>query len=88
MGRLLQNHLPTHRICSRCQKPMAMSTQGDLCPACQNEALYKEIKEYIQNNDVTELEVAEKFNLPLSQVKSWVKDGRLVYKNSFYHSDN
>ena len=88
MTKRLQEALPTHRTCAKCHRPIAASTQGDLCPTCLNDEFYREIKEYIQENDVTELEVAEKFNLPLSQIKEWIKDGRLVYKSSFFHSED
>lgn len=72
---------PRYRICSRCGKPMAHGVSGDVCPVCQDAIIYPQVREYIEKNDVTEVEVAEHFNIPLYQVKEWIKDGRLTYKN-------
>ena len=42
----------------------------------------EEVKEFIRTHDVNEYEVAEHFKIPLRQVKSWIKDGRIEYKQS------
>ncbi|MCR5145000.1 MAG: hypothetical protein K6B67_06810 [Lachnospiraceae bacterium] len=68
------------KTCRNCGRYLARSNQGDLCPECSDEEIYAEVKEYILHNNVTELQVAEKFNIPLKQVKSWVKDGRIDYR--------
>ena len=44
--------------------------------------LFQEVKEYIRANDVTEYDVASHFNLPLQQVKQWIREGRIEYKDS------
>ena len=67
-------------ICSNCGRPMPRSVTGDLCSSCKDAMLYREVKEYLLHHEVTELELAEHFNIPLQQVRSWISDGRIDYK--------
>ena len=67
-------------LCSNCGKPMARSHKGTLCPACQDDILYPQVKDYILHNSVTEMEVAEHFDIPLQKVRRWISDGRIEYK--------
>ncbi len=76
-----ENPKPRYRVCQKCGKPMARGTEGDYCEKCKNEVIYKEVKEYVLNNNVTELEVSDRFNIPLSKVREWIADGRLEYRN-------
>lgn len=69
-----------HRICSRCNRPMPKSTRGTICPSCKDYLLFKEVKAYLEENIATEIEVADHFNIPLQQVRYWIQDGRLVYR--------
>lgn len=68
------------KICSCCKKAMPRSQQGDLCPECEDRRLYSQVKEFILHNNVTEMEVAEHFNLPLQKVKRWIRDGYIEYR--------
>ena len=43
-------------------------------------SFFREVKMYIRENDVTEHDVAEHFDLPLRRVKQWIRDGRIEYK--------
>ena len=59
-------------------------THGESREQKGDEELYAEVKEYILHNNVTEMEVAETFGIPLKQVRAWIKDGRIDYRNNWY----
>jgi len=61
---------------------MPKSVQGDICPRCSEELAYQQVKEYIRTHDATEMEVAQKFQLPLAQVRHWVQEGFLEYRTN------
>ena len=42
--------------------------------------LFAEVKDYIRENDVKEIDVAEHFGIPVSKVRRWIKEGRIQYK--------
>ena len=67
-------------VCSNCNRPIARSQKGSLCPACEDMLLYSQVKNYILQNKVTEMEVAEHFDIPLQKVRQWIHDGRIEYK--------
>ncbi len=52
-----------------------------MCPVCINQALFEDVKDFIRNNDVNELDVAEHFNIPQTTIKAWIKEGRIEYKD-------
>ncbi len=56
--------------------------EKDLCPDCEREQLFRDVKEYIRENDVTEYDVALEFNIPHHQVKQWIREGRIEYKDN------
>ena len=74
------------KLCSNCGKPIARSQKETLCPDCLDNILYPQVKDYILHNNVTEIEVAEHFNIPLQKVRRWISDGRIEYKG-FYHDN-
>lgn len=41
---------------------------------------FREIREYVREHDVNEFQLAETFGIPLRQVKQWIREGRLEYK--------
>ena len=47
-----------------------------MCPDAESE-----VKEYIRNNEVNEQDVASHFEIPIAKVRSWIKEGRIQYKN-------
>lgn len=69
-----------HKICKVCFKRMPNSATSDLCQACENEAKFKEVKEYLLHHVATEFEVADHFGLPLAKVREWIREGRMDYK--------
>lgn len=70
------------RICPKCGRKVARSYEGENCPSCDDEALYRKVKEYIRTHDVTELEVADAFGISLTQVRNWINEGYLTYRDS------
>lgn len=70
------------KVCENCKRPLPYDYKETLCPRCLDMALFREVKEFIRTHDVNEYEVAEHFNIPLRQVKDWIKDGRIEYKDS------
>ena len=78
--KLTLDDAPKYRTCAKCGKPIARGTNGDLCPICEDAIIYPKVREYIEKNTVTEVEVAEHFDIPLSKVKEWIADGRLTYR--------
>ena len=70
------------KVCENCKRSLPHDYKENLCPRCLDLALFHEVKEFIRTHDVNEYEVAEHFKIPLRQVKSWIKDGRIEYKQS------
>ncbi|MCR4998998.1 MAG: hypothetical protein K6A05_04065 [Lachnospiraceae bacterium] len=70
------------RHCPQCGQRVPRGYRGDTCPACEEEALYQEVKAYISTHNATALQVAQKFNIPLAQVKDWIENGYFMYRNN------
>ncbi|MBO5247236.1 MAG: hypothetical protein J6B28_08275 [Eubacterium sp.] len=68
-----------YKPCSMCSRPMPFDYEKDFCPACQDDVLFKEVREYIRTHTVTEFELADVFHLPQSKVRKWIKEGRIEY---------
>ena len=68
--------------CINCKRPLPLEYTEEICPGCKDMLLFQEVKEFIRENDVNEYQVAERFNLPLKQVKAWIKEGRIEYKQT------
>lgn len=73
------------RYCPQCGQRVPRTYRGETCPACEEEELYQKVKNYIQTHDVTAMDVADEFGIPLAQVKDWIENGYFVYrKNQWY----
>ena len=68
------------KYCEFCQKPLPAKYRRTVCPSCVERLLFQKVKEYIRANDVNEYQVASKFNIPLSTVQNWIREGRIEYK--------
>lgn len=68
--------------CEYCGRPLPLHYEKALCPHCLEANLFREVKEYIRSNIVNEYEVAQHFNIPLKQVKAWIRDGRIEYREN------
>ena len=68
-----------YKSCSMCGRTMPIDYEKDFCPACEDDALFKEVREYIRTHDVTEFELAEVFHISQTKVRGWIKEGRIEY---------
>lgn len=75
-----------YKYCEICKRPLPLSYDSALCPFCADQQLFREVKEYIRQNDVTEFDVSEHFNIPLHRVKQWIREGRIEYKDDKINS--
>lgn len=66
--------------CEYCGKTLPAKYKESVCPNCLELQLFSHVKEYIRSHDVNEYEVASHFEIPLHQVKEWIKEGRIEYK--------
>lgn len=79
--RLNLNESPSRiKHCTNCGKALPRRHSGDLCDDCLYNLKYKDVKEYVLHNDVTEMEVSDEFDLPLEVVQRWIREGHLSYK--------
>ncbi len=71
--------LSNYKLCTMCGRALPISYEKDHCPTCEDDVLFKEIREYIRTHDVTEFELAEIFHIPQNKVRKWIKEGRIEY---------
>ena len=68
------------RYCSWCNCPIPADSESEYCKPCQENALFREVKYYVWENEVNEFQLAEIFDIPLRRVKQWIREGRLEYR--------
>ncbi len=68
------------RICSECHCHLPKDYTDEVCPTCKERLLFSKVKDFIRENDVTEFDVAEEFQIPRSRVRGWIREGRIQYK--------
>ena len=78
----IQDQYTSYKYCSMCGRSMPIDYEKDFCPACEDDVLFKEVREYIRSHDVTEFELAEIFNISQNKVRKWIKEGRIEYVTS------
>ena len=66
--------------CEVCNRPLPANSKGTICTFCAEQMLFSEVKDYIRENDVTEYDVTVHFDIPIQQVKRWIREGRIEYK--------
>lgn len=74
------NLFENYKYCEVCGRPMALSYEKSVCPQCEEEDLFRRVRDYIRANDVTEYDVAYDFHIPIRKVKKWIQEGRIEYK--------
>ena len=72
----------SYKYCKFCNRTMFANEPSEACPYCLENELFQNVKDFIRANDVNEHQVAIQFNIPVSQVKQWIKEGRIEYKES------
>lgn len=68
------------KFCTWCHCPIPEDSETDLCKNCQASMEFREIRDYVREHDVNEFQLSEIFEIPLRQVKQWIREGRLEYK--------
>lgn len=71
-----------YKYCEYCGTTLSLDFEDNICPACKEQQLFREVKNFIRDNDVTEYDVARHFNIPFQRVKQWVREGRIEYKEN------
>jgi RNA polymerase subunit RPABC4/transcription elongation factor Spt4 len=66
--------------CTLCGRRLPQSYKEEYCPACQDIQLLHNVKDFIRENDVNEYQVADHFQIPVKQVKEWIREGRIEYR--------
>lgn len=67
------------RECISCHRRLADGYEYNICPACKEEKLFAQVREYIRSHDVNEYMVANEFQIPIRKVRNWIKEGRIEY---------
>lgn len=67
-------------FCRMCHVSLPSYIIDNICPVCKEQELFIAVKDYIREKDVTEREVADHFNISLHKVRTWIKEGRITYK--------
>lgn len=70
------------RNCKNCSKLFNYLSGPPLCPSCMKalDDKFAEVKEYIYDNPRAGMqEVSEKFEVPIGQIKQWIRDERLSF---------
>ena len=79
LDELEQKQTMSRRRCAHCGQAIPRSSEVDYCADCQDTILFKEVKEYIRAHNVTAIEVADRFHIPLGLVKQWMRERRIEY---------
>lgn len=66
--------------CEICKRPLPESYTESICPACKERQLFHQVRDFIRANNVNEYQVAEHFGISIRQVKGWIREGRIEYK--------
>ena len=81
MNRIL-SFSDNYKRCEFCGRPLPLDYEEDFCPSCVENNLFREVKEFIRTHDVNEYQVAAHFQIPVRQVKHWIREGRIEYKEN------
>jgi len=66
--------------CENCNAVLPPEYTGSICQSCAEFLLFQEVKSFIRSGDYNEYDVSQYFNIPLSQVRKWIREGRIQYK--------
>ena len=70
--------------CAQCGRILNKVYKDDLCPECKDLNLFAEVKDYIRENDVKEIDVAEHSVCPECRRKN----GLHIYAKKSYSDDD
>lgn len=69
-----------YKYCTYCKRILPASYKEDYCVDCEERMLFEKVRDFVRKNEVNEYQVAEHFDIPVRQVKQWIKEGRMEYK--------
>ena len=76
-----KNYLQSEtKYCESCNKALPPTYEGALCPSCAEYALFQTAKDFIRSGDYNEYDVSQFLNIPIQQVRKWIREGRIQYK--------
>ena len=75
-----RNLFSKYKYCQFCGCPIDAKSEINVCSVCEENELFHKVKDFIRENNVNEFQVASEFNIPINQVKKWIRDGRIEYK--------
>lgn len=66
--------------CENCNAVLPPEYDGSVCQSCAELLLFQDVKDFIRSGDYNEYDVSQYFNIPLAQVRKWIREGRIQYK--------
>lgn len=69
-----------YKYCKICKRILPVSYKEDFCSECEERMLFDKVRDFVRKNEVNEYQVAEHFGISVRQVKQWIKEGRMEYK--------
>ena len=68
------------KYCESCKRVLPPKYKEALCPTCAEYAVFQKAKDFIRSGDYNEYDVAQFLQIPLQQVRKWIREGRIQYK--------
>ncbi len=68
------------KYCQSCNKTLPPNHTDSLCPSCAEIALFQVAKDFIRSGDYNEYDVSQFLNIPIQQIRRWIREGRIQYK--------
>lgn len=69
-----------YKYCKLCKRILPVSYKEEFCGDCEERMLFDKVRDFVRKNEVNEYQVAEHFGISVRQVKQWIKEGRMEYK--------
>lgn len=70
------------RNCKECGRLFNYLTGPPLCPGCKKKLddVFEKVKEYVYDHPRVDMqEVSEEFDVPISQIRQWIREERLAF---------
>ncbi len=80
MEKMEKTDIIQHNYCEGCGRLMALSYKQAICPTCIEQQLFDKVRDYVRTYEVNEYDVANHFDITVRQVRGWIKEGRMEYK--------
>lgn len=68
--------------CKQCGREFQGKIHETICPICTDTNLFLIAKDVIRENDINEFQLADVLDIPISQVRGWIKEGKITYKTT------